>query len=385
MHPTITPSSRLAALFCLLIPVFFTTQAQEMSHYEWTTLSAELEEKINMAILEVHDLQENTGLSVAVIRDGKLVYSKTFGWADVDNKIPVGRHTQFPVASITKAFTGTALIQMAKAGKLDLNAKVSQYLEVPDDKKDIRLFQLASHTAGIRHYKEGEKTPEFLSRHYETAQEAMSIFIHDELLFQPGTDYQYTSFGYNLLAAVIEQQADMTFTEYVEKKVFKPMGLKHTAFDNVKKSFPQRTKNYAFFTPYQYQPKEELQTMPVFDYSYNNGGGNILTTAEDLAKFGVYFTRPDFFTKEQLAYFQEKILDSDRSPWSYGWFVSRSEEGVLQLNMTGAFAGTQAGIYIYPESQTVVVVLSNCWGKGSNSGDLVMAVPRHIVALLDEN
>lgn len=360
-------------------------QAQERKNYQWSTLSEALQQKITATILEVHELQENTGLAVAVIQDGALVYSRTFGWADVEQKVPVGRQTQFPVASITKAFTGAAVLKMIQSGKLNPEDRIGEYLKVPKDKQDITVLQLLTHLSGIRHYKEGEKTPEFLSKHYKTAREVLPVFINDPLNFEPGTDYRYTSFGYNLLAALIEQQGGMPFTKYVEKTLFKPMGLKYTAYDDAHKDFPNRTKNYAFFTPYQYQPKDDLQKMPVFDYSYNNGGGNIITTAEDLAKFGLAFTRPGFFTAEELSFFHQKADKDGQSPWSYGWFVFQTEEGALQLNMTGAFAGTQAGLYIYPESQTVVVALSNCWGKGSNSGDLVMAVPKNIAKLLNEN
>lgn len=271
---------------------------------------------------------------------------------------------------------------MVTAGKLDLKDRVGDYLDVPEDKAQIRLDQLVAHLSDIRHYKNGEKTPEFLSQHYDKAADAIQIFIDDPLAFEPGSRYQYTSFGYNLLAAVIEKVAGKPYTQWVEKNIMKQMGLKHTAFDDATKTFPNRTENYDFFTPYKYEPRDELQKMPPFDYSYNNGGGNILTTAEDLAQFGLAFTREGFFSKEELVLFQNRIVPESSSPWSMGWFLSELDGGEVRLNMTGAFAGTQAGIYIYPGTQTVVVALSNCWGKGSNSGDMVMAVPQRIANIV---
>jgi len=271
---------------------------------------------------------------------------------------------------------------MVTAGNLDLKDAVGDSLDVPEHKSQFRLDQLVAHLSGIRHYKNGEKNPEFLSQHYDKAADAVQIFIDDPLAFEPGSRYQYTSFGYNLLAAVIEKVAGKPYTQWVEKNIMKQMGLKHTAFDDATKTFPNRTENYAFFTPYKYEPRDELQKMPTFDYSYNNGGGNILTTAEDLAQFGLAFTREGFFSKEELVLFQNRIVPESSSPWSMGWFLSESDGGEVRLNMTGAFAGTQAGIYIYPGTQTVVVALSNCWGKGSNSGDMVMAVPQRIANIV---
>ncbi len=389
MHPTQIQLNRFIKGFLFFTILSISLNAQkEAGTYEWTNLPKELSDKLTDSILVTHNLQENTGYSVAIIHKGNLVYSKTFGWADAEQKIPVQRHSQFPVASVTKAFTGAILVKMANSGKLDLKAKVGQYLSLPKDKSNIRIEQLINHTGGIRAYRHNEKSSEFLSTHYDSALDAMNIFVDDSLLFEPGTSYRYTSFGYNLLAALVEKQAGEKYTKYVENKLMKGMGLKHTFYDDATVKRKKRVENYSIMSPYQpYRPNENeaIIKIPVLDHSYNNGGGNIITTAEDLAKFGNAFTKPGFFTKEELDLFHKPIESSTSSSWSHGWFVSNPPSGDLQLFMTGAFSGTQAGVFVYPETQTTVAVLSNCWGKGSRSGDLVIALPRRLASMVKEN
>ncbi len=328
----------------------------------------------------IHKKQKNIGLSAAIIKNGKLVYTENLGYADLEFKIPASaKDTKFQVASVTKAFTGAALLKLHEDGKIDLDEDIRKYVE-DYPHKGITPRLLALHLAGIRHYKQGEKSVQFLNTNYKNLSEAIKLFKNDDLLSEPGTKYQYTSFGYNLLALVIEKAAGKPFDNYVEDEILKPLKLNNTKFNDIRFVVENRGSHYSYFDPINFQPSEKILRVPDFDYSYNMGGGNMLTTAEDLAKFGQAFTKKSFLKKETLEMLYKR--PNEKSPWSFGWFVPKEPEKTgKRLHITGAFPGVQACLYIYPDEDLSIAILSNTWGIGSNSGEMVASVPQNIAKL----
>lgn len=269
------------------------------------TESIDRQEATNRILQIIHDKQKNVGLTAAVYKNGKLVYSKGIGFADLELKVPASKNTKFQIASVTKAFTGAALIKLFADGKIDLDADIQKY--VPDFPKksqsSITPNLLAIHKGGIRHYKQGEKSVDFLNTNYADLSEAVKLFKDDDLLHKPGTKYQYSSYGYNLLALAIQNAAKKPFAEYVEEEIFNHLDLKDTQFNDTRFVIENRGSHYSFYDPITFAPSEKILRVPDFDYSYNMGGGNILTTSEDLAKFGQAFTKRGFLEEKYLEMF----------------------------------------------------------------------------------
>ena len=346
--------------------------------------SKEQHARVLAAITEVHEKQRNVGLTAAVLLNGKLVFSEGLGYADLDRKIPVNRATRFPVASVTKAVTGAALVKLLEAQKIDLGAPLRTY--VPSyPKKHSRAITprlLAGHLAGIRSYVGGERDSSFFARHYTDVVDALELFKNDTLLFAPGSKYSYTSYGYNLLAAAIQNASGRSYREYVEETILRPLRLNQTEFENVRQVIPERTENYSFYHHFSYKESPDVMKVPRLDYSYNMGGGNIITTAEDLVRFGQAFVRPGFFTRESLELFYVRIKhEAVESPWSFGWFVA-DDSGERRIYITGAFAGTQAALWVYPESDLVIAVISNTWGVNSRSNEMVIDLPERLASIV---
>jgi len=142
------------------------------------------------------------GLQVAVAVAGKLVWSEGFGYADRERKIPVTNATQFRIGSVSKPLTAAGLALLYERRKVDLDAPVQRYVpSFPAKRYPITTRELAGHLAGIRHYQDDEF---LLNRHFNTVRDGLTIFERDSLLFPPGTKYSYSSYGWNLIAAVIE-------------------------------------------------------------------------------------------------------------------------------------------------------------------------------------
>jgi serine beta-lactamase-like protein LACTB len=326
----------------------------------------------------MHTKQRNIGLSAAVLIDGKLVLSEGLGFADLEHKVPVTSQTRFTIASVTKAFTGAALIKLVEAEMLDLDAPIQQYVPTFPEKGDptITARLLAAHLGGIRHYSAGEKSLQFLSSHYEDVLAAIKLFQSDPLIAPPGTRYNYSSYGYNLLAAAIQSASEQPFTNYVYEAIIEPLGLTNTLFDDARRVIQGRARLYSYYDPVTYEEDSELRRVPEWDYSYNMGGGNMLSTAEDLVRFGAMFMEPGFFTSNSLELLHNRNCTAEtESPWSYGWFVKRDAAGQLYLSITGAFPGVQAALIVYPTYGLATAIISNTWGLGASSGEMVSDLP----------
>ncbi|MDX1666246.1 MAG: serine hydrolase domain-containing protein [Saprospiraceae bacterium] len=311
------------------------------------------------AVEAVHEKQRNVGLAAVIHRGGQKVFSHYQGMADLEHRVPVISETSFGMASITKVFTAVVLLQLEAEGLINLDAPVQRYIpEFPrKSETGITLRMLATHRSGIPH--PSNRTPTLYATHYESALAAMEVYISDTLLFEPGTDRRYSSSNYNLLAAVIERTTDRLFTDVVQERIFLPLGLTHTHFDDPMAVVSHRARRYSYYHPWTYAESDTLFRVPSWDYSFNVGGGNINTTAEELATFGDALTAPGLLPKEQL-----EVL------YSQAWFGEPYREGMF-IYATGANPGLQAALTVFPEKQISVVILSNTWGKGSASAEMV--------------
>ena len=347
-------------------------------------------DQMRRALRDVHARQRNVGLGAAVLLGDELVLSEGLGYADLEHRVPVTRDTRFGVASVTKAFTGVALLALRESGRVDLDAPIQRY--VPDfpvkPGRAITPRLLAAHLAGLRHWKEGERTPVLYATHFADVAGLLPLFKDDTLVVAPGTQYSYSSHGYNLLAAAVQAAAGERFQNYVTRTVIAPLGLRSTGFDDVRLPNPHRARRYAFYDPFTLAADTtRVYRIPDWDYSHNTGGGNMYATADDLARFGRALMRPGLLSPASLALLYAKPrVDTVESPMSFGWFVREAGAGGpatrgRRLHITGANPGLQAGLQVYPDDDLVTVVLSNTHGVGARSGEMVSELPERVAAI----
>ena len=144
------------------------------------------------------------GLSVSISQKGNLVFSKGYGYTDTEKKVPVDpSKTKFRIGSVSKTLTAAGLALLYQQGKIDLDAPIEKYVPVwPKKEHKITLRQLGGHLAGIRHYKGMEF---YSSKNYPTVSDGLVIFMNDPLINTPGTEYSYSSYGWNLISAAMEK------------------------------------------------------------------------------------------------------------------------------------------------------------------------------------
>lgn len=318
------------------------------------------------SLLKIYNSDDRAGYSVAVSQYGKLIYYKNSGYANLEHKVPVDSKTLFAIASATKAFTGVALLKLYSEGKINLDSPVQKYVpQFPVKKKgEITVNMLVAHLSGIRHYGWTERDANFFSKHYDNVLDAINIFKDDSLIAVPGTKYNYSSYGYDLLASVIQSASGVKFQDYVKKEIFEPLHLTNTRYDDSRIIIPNRAQSYSYYDPYNYAQHDELYRIPYLDFSYNAGAGNILSTSNDLIKYGEALLKPGFLPeKEFKMLYTNQVINGVESPWSYGWFVEKDENGNKYLKINGSFPAFQSDLWVFPSDGIVVTILQNWWGK----------------------
>jgi serine beta-lactamase-like protein LACTB len=290
-------------------------------------------------------------LSLAVAVDGKIVYSEGFGLADLEERTPVWPTTKFRIGSVSKPLTAAALVLLVEQGKLDLDAPVQKYVpSFPDKGARITARMLAGHLGGIRHYKDQEF---LISRHYDNVLAGLQIFADDPLVAAPGTQFNYSSYGYNLLSAVIEAAAGQDFLSYMRQQVFEPLGLRGTVADQPSEIIAQRAR---FYTREKDKP---LRNAPFVDNSYKWAGGGFLSNAEDLVRFGSALLQPGFLKPEslRLLFTSQKTSKGEETGYGMGWGIHDSKSGLRVYEHSGGSAGGSSQLILYPDTQVVVAMI----------------------------
>lgn len=371
---------RLAARFAQLAPALALLAAPTPGFAARQACEA-TDAQLLAAIRSVHDKQKNVGVQAAIHLNGRLAFSRGLGLADRERKTPVTRETVFPLASLTKAYTGVATLMAEAAGKIRLDAPIQKYVPEFPVKPALVVTprRLAAHRAGIRHW--GPEREALFSRHFERLHQILPLFKDDPLLDKAGAEYQYSSYGYNLLALAVERATGVEFTGLVRRQILQPLRLSKTRFDDARQPAPTMTKLYSAYDLKTYAELPDLIEVPIRDYSHNMGGGNMSATAEDVVRFGAALLRPGLLPPPQHdLLFSRPTFGGEASPMSFGFFAP--EAGAeRRISISGANSGVQSGLIVYPERGLVVAVLANSWGLGSRSGEMGVALPKLLADL----
>lgn len=310
-------------------------------------------------------------ISAAVSINGKLVWAGASGWSDIENEIPVTTNTQFRIGSTAKALTGTALARMFDAKLIDLDNNISVYMDdLPNDAwQNITSRQLASHMAGLPHYKEntdylGLYKTLTLSTRYEEVEQSLSIFDSSELLFEPGTQFSYSTLGTVLLSAVMENAVNTPYLEIMKKQVFEPLKMNATMAEFQGENSVNLAK---FYWNSEGQSNQVRQWRDV-DLSHRLAGGGFISTSSDLVKMGNAFLDDKFISAKTRNIFwtPQTLPDGSETPMGYalGWRVITQEFDaeigeITFANHGGVSRGAQSWLMVIPEHNISVAVNIN--------------------------
>jgi serine beta-lactamase-like protein LACTB, mitochondrial len=310
------------------------------------------------------------GISIAISKKGKIVFDEGFGFADIANKIPVTKATEFRTASVAKIITATAIGKLVQDGKLNLDLPIQEYVpQFPQKKFIITSRQLAGHLSGLPNYSDNDKIE---NRVYSSVQDALGVFSHDSLLFEPETNYHYSTHGFTLISAVIEGASGKNFLDYIDSQIFKPLRMNNTGPDRR----TQKTKtNAAKLYKVEKGIQEEVKTPE--EVSYKWAGGGLITTPTDLIRLanGYFngFLSPDIV---KMMFESQSVKSGEKTQVGIGWRISQDIDGRRVIEHAGSMQGARSVICIYPDEQLVISMMVNAeWSSTIEETVHMMARP----------
>lgn len=294
------------------------------------------------------------GLSVSVATKNKILWAEGFGYVDIENKVPVTVQSKFRIGSISKTLTALALGKLIEEDAINLSDPVQKYVaDFPEKNYPVTIYQLASHTAGIRDY--NYKNREYVSdKYYSSVKESLSIFKDDSLLFQPGTKYSYSTYGYVLLSAVIEGATKKAFLAYMHDSIFVPMGLRNTVPDFNDSIIANRVRFY-----------DESNGKIVNGFHVNNSnkwaGGGFLSTPIDLVHMSQNLLNHQFLTAATLQKLWDEgtLISGEKTAYGIGWKLDRGSLHRKFVYHGGSSIGGRSFILIYPKEELIIAITCN--------------------------
>ena len=310
----------------------------------------------NVKALQFIQKEKIPGMTVSVSKNGEVLWSKGYGYANLAKKeaVIIGK-TQFRIASISKSLTALAMAKMVDEGKIDFDESIYTYLpDYPKQKYDITLRQIAGHISGIRHYKGSE----FILNKKIGITEGLDIFKNDPLEFKPGTDYKYSTYGWNLLSEVVQKVTKQPFKSYMNNSIFQPLKMNNTVLEISDSIMPNKTQFYRKTNA------GNIVLGPEVNNEFKAAGGGFLSTSDDLIRFGNEIINPTIINKETLADLVKSLKTSDGKETNYGigFVTDTSLRNSPRYSHSGGGIGATTLLLMYPKEDIVIIILTNLSG-----------------------
>jgi CubicO group peptidase (beta-lactamase class C family) len=293
------------------------------------------------------------GFTVLVSREGKVLFSKAYGMADVKGKKANTPDTTFRIGSISKQFTAAAILKLQERGKLSVKDSLAKYYPKWLNGKNITLHHLLTHTSGLYSY---TSNPFFAVQVSKPANIATLIpaIQKEKVNFAPGEEWEYCNSGYFVLGLIIEKVSGKSYGEFLQTEFFKPLGMNLTGVHMAGKEPEGESLGYA---------KGELgfKLSNNWDMSWAGGAGALYSTTGDLQRWNEAVFGGKVLKKETLrsAFTPVKLPDGSKTaPYGYGWIISE-KRGLRVIRHGGGLQGFQSSLARFPDQKVTVVVLCN--------------------------
>jgi len=338
------------------------------------TLPAKQQKQID-SVFQNYARPNSPGVSVMIVKDGKTVFKRGYGMANLEYDVPVTPATVFDIASVSKQFTGYAISTLIQQGKISPDDDIHKYLpEVPQFNKPITIRNLIHHTSGLRDWPAtlhaaGWRWDESFS--YDDIMRMVSK-QHD-LDFEPGSRYSYSNTGYNLLAAIVTKVGGMPFGDWIAANIFKPLEMTHS---QVLKAYNDVIKNFAG-SYYEADGKYHKSNDALTAY----GSSSIVTSTEDLAKWVIFF-QEQLDKKDPVVMRMtetDTFTNGGKNNYAYGLEIGNFN-GMRNISHTGGWAGFSTIIVNFPDQKLSIILLANTnsfdsYGTGYRLAGLLLNTP----------
>lgn len=297
---------------------------------------------------------DGPGATAIVVRDGEVIYRGARGMADLELGVALVPEHVFRLGSITKQFTGAAIMLLAEQGKLSPDDEITKFLpDYPTHGHKITVEHLLTHTSGIFNYtNDGDYMGGVGIRADLSTEELVDVFDHVEMDFAPGERWNYSNSGYVLLGAIIEKVSGMSYAEFVQSQIFDPLEMKNSHYGGPQ-LIPQRVEGF--------QGTDGNYANAIFlSMTQPHAAGSLLSTVDDLARWNAGLFGGKLLESESVDRMTRKVVHNDGSDSDYGYGFSLSTfRGQTSIAHGGGIPGFSTFAVWLPESKVYVAVLSN--------------------------
>lgn len=327
-------------------------------------------EKVDSIAKAAIDERHLPGLSLAVVREGKVAMARGYGLNDVEQKVPATADSVYEIGSVTKQFTAMAIMMLVEQGKVSLDEKITAYLSgLPDAWKDVTVRHLLTHTSGIKSF---TSVPDFgkITTTPCDQKRLVELLTPYPLQFEPGTKWSYCNTGYRLLGWIIEKQSGLSYADFLKERIFVP--LKMTA---TKVGDPGR----ANIPPVGYvsHSGNSYQKAGYTDMSWPSSAGAIVSSVADMAQWSLALDEKKFLTPASYKemWTPVRLKGGGTAGYGFGWDIGKTSNGHTMILHSGHIPGFQSIIVRYPEDHLTVIVLINAdfGSPGAVASQLAMA------------
>ena len=332
------------------------------------TIAQNLEKEFD-ELLSASYSGENPGVTALVYNEGKTIYRKAFGMADLELNVPMRPENIIEIGSITKQFTATAILMLLEQGKLSLADEITKFIpDYPTNGKKITVHHLLNHTSGIKSYT-GMPSFRDLTREDMTPTELIDVFKNEPMDFDPGEEFRYNNSGYILLGHIIEVVSGKTYAEFISENIFKPLGMENSHYGSMSQLIPNRASGYS--------PTENgWRNADYLSLTLPYAAGSLMSSVDDMLLWHKAIHNKTLISAESktLAFTNTTLNNGDYTNYGYGWSVNEVN-GIPSIEHGGGIFGyTTSGIYV-PEENLYVIVLTN--RDGSSPVDIAVKITAH--------
>jgi CubicO group peptidase (beta-lactamase class C family) len=315
--------------------------------------------------------QRIPGLSLLVMKSGKIVRAEGFGLANVELNVPVKPETVFQSGSVGKQFTATAVMMLVEEGKIGIDDPLAKYFsDAPVSWKEVTVRELLSHSAGF-----GDYPKDFDFRKDWTEDEELKLIESVPLAYPPGTSWSYSNFGYVTLGILIHRVTGEFYGDVLQQRIFQPLGMQSTRIISEADIVPNRAAGYRLVKG---ELKNQEWVAPVVN---TTADGSLYFSILDLVKWDAALYTEKLLSRSSLDLMWTPVRlkngQANKGNYGFGWFID-NRAGRRCIHHDGSWQGFETAIDRYVDNQLTVVALSNL--EGADPGKITEHVAEMYLA-----
>lgn len=330
-------------IFCMIMFLVLDLSGQDMTA------------KFDSIVNQVVEDPNGPGYAIQISKDGKTIYQKAVGMANLELGVPITPDHVFRIGSITKQFTTAAILRLQEQGKMSVKDDLIKYIpDYPTHDNKITVEHLMVHTSGIKSYTSMPKfRTEFMSQHM-SPMELIDVFKDEPMDFKTGEKEMYNNSAYIILGYIIEKVSGKTYEDYIETEFFEPLGMNNSSYEVSAEIINNRAYGYD-------SAEGNYVNAPYISMALPYAAGSLLSTTDDLRKWHTAYMNDEVVSAEsrKVAHTSATLNDGKKTGYGYGWGLGEFK-GSKRIGHSGGIPGFLSDSQYFLEEKILVTVLSNC-------------------------